>query len=49
MNTPNNTQLTGVYVPAAKWNQIVTVDGTDYRVSEINLANPNYPVLTKVA
>jgi hypothetical protein len=43
------TRLIGVYVPGAKYGQIVDVDGADYRVSEINLARPDHPVLVPVA
>ncbi len=49
MTTPAAAAQITAYVPAARWNQVVTIDGTDYRVSEINLAAPDYPVLTPVA
>lgn len=37
-----------VCVPDAKVGQVVNVDGDDYRVTEIDLARPNRPVLAPV-
>jgi hypothetical protein len=43
-------QLTKVFVPGVvQIGQVVNVEGTDYKVTEINLARPNFPVLTRVA
>lgn len=43
-------QLTGVFVAdTVKVGQVVAVGGIDYKITEINLARPNYPVLTKVS
>lgn len=46
-NTTTN-QITA-YVPDATWGQVVTIEGIDYKVVEINLARPNHPVLAPIA
>jgi hypothetical protein len=43
------TQITGVHVPGARVGQVVTIDGAGHRVTEINLARPDHPVLVPVA
>jgi hypothetical protein len=46
--TTTPAQITA-HVPAARYGQVVTIDGTDYKVIEINLARPNHPVLAPIS
>lgn len=47
MTTTATTQIIA-HVPNAEYGQVVTIDGTDYKVTEIDLARPHHPVVTAV-
>ena len=52
-NTPHTSDNTPAqiiaYVPNARIGQFVDVDGTQYRVAEINLTQPHHPTLVDAA